>query len=180
MWIYKYVNPSKFETCLSVCLSHLENIVNMYLPLRGFCKDHGNKCRQVNYLTPTLPPQLDRKAKGNSCKWPCVPGEGRKICMCIHTQGCTRRNTYSYIDIVVLSPPPALLLLHSSSEGTAQNPSVSNNPSLDLALRMILGACQSHFPALQPCWRRDGTTFTGCLICSLRKTVCSERYIGLF
>lgn len=174
--------------------------MGLYISLSGVLRA-SNKANPGNVLDSYFPtPQLGRKAKENSCRWPKHMEKKKKtfcVCMCVYTY--TYKHTHTHIRVhthvpihihtihaythTCSSPPlQILLLLHSSQECTAWKPFIPCSPNLGwLALEWLWG-CDS--PSLlvtvtleASC---DGTTFTGCSTCSLRKTVCSKRYIGLF
>ena len=151
----------------------------------------SNKANPGNVLDSCfLTPQLGRKVKENSCRWPKYMEEKKKIssvCMCvytytykhIHTHMCAY--TYTYTHTYSFPPLQVLLLLHSSQECTAWKPFIPCSSNLGwLALEWLWG-CDSHSLLVTVTLEAscDGTTFTGCSTCSVRKTVCSKRYIGL-
>lgn len=141
----------------------------------------SSKQSQVKYLTPT-PPCLSKV--GSQRKFQqmtlCIRGRKHFACVCIHIHIHIHTHTHTHISLSSPTPRPTASIfqprMHCRETIHPLHAKLGPHPGT------ILGLWQNHFPPSAVILEAscDGTTFTGCLICSLRKTVCSERYIGLF
>lgn len=190
MWILANSLTSK-----TILLVFVISKVGLYISLSGVLKA-SNKANPGNVLDSCFPtPQLGRKAKENSCRWPKHMEEKKKtssVCMCVytytykhilirvHTHTPIHRHTIHTIHIHI-HPLPSKSCCFFIPARNALPGSIPCSSNLGwLALGWLWG-CDSHSLLVTVTLEAscDGTTFTGCSTCSLRKTVCSKRYIGL-